>query len=239
MCLSITNLKKVYLKRKLKKKWRFWRLFRNFFLRKHRKRNFTRIKWVLNQKRIIWHQLANIYGKKIKNLIFSNHKTKKIFDTKFDGLLQKLELRLGILLVRMNFCKTLLISNVNILNAKIVVNGKKKHPNYQVQINDLISRKIIQENNQSRLKWSLNLNRWKWRRYKKKRRRLYRSKLRKSKRSRLYFMIKQNLIFNFMEINYLIYWGILIRIPLIGEIVYKNKKRFLLGSLLRKIHFFY
>jgi hypothetical protein len=31
----------------------------------------------------------------------------------------------------------------------------------------------------------------------------------------------------------------LIRLPLLGEIIYKNKKWFLFGGLLRKIHFLY
>jgi len=83
-----------------------------------------------------------MYGKKIKNLIYTNHRTSKIFNAKFDSLLRKLELRLNILLIRINFSPKLLISNQNILNSKILVNGKKKHPNYQVRIFDVISKRI-------------------------------------------------------------------------------------------------
>ena len=99
-----------------------------------------------------------MYGKKIKNLIYTNHRTSKIFNAKFDSLLRKLELRLNILLIRINFAPKLLISNQNILNAAILVNGKKKHPNYQVRISDVISKKMSNSVNSTyRIKMNFHL----------------------------------------------------------------------------------
>jgi ribosomal protein S4 len=99
-----------------------------------------------------------MYGKKIKNLIYTNHRTSKIFNAKFDSLLRKLELRLNILLIRINFAPKLLISNQNILNATILVNGKKKHPNYQVRISDVISKKMSDSVNSTyRIKMNFHL----------------------------------------------------------------------------------
>jgi hypothetical protein len=77
-----------------------------------------------------------MYGKKIKHIIYVNHCSKKIFNSKFNLLLIKLELRLSILLFRINFTTKLL--NSNSLKMAFFVNGKIKHANYQICLNDLI-----------------------------------------------------------------------------------------------------
>lgn len=74
--------------------------------------------------------------------MYSNHKKKKIFNSKFDNVLQKLELRLSILLVRINFVPSLALAKESIKESNIVVNGKKRHPNYQVKLQDFISKNI-------------------------------------------------------------------------------------------------
>jgi hypothetical protein len=81
-----------------------------------------------------------MYGKKIKNMIYTKHRTKKIFNVKFDKLICNLELRLNILLVRINFMTKLSLRYQNTSNIVFLVNGKKKHQNYQVKIQDVISK---------------------------------------------------------------------------------------------------
>ena len=49
----------------------------------------------------------------------------------------------------------------------------------------------------------------------------------------------QNLIINYMQIHYNIYSGILLRKPLLGEILLSNYKRMLSKNLLKKIYTLY
>ena len=70
-------------KRKLKKKWRFWRTFKFFFLKNKTLRFFSKIKWFFNQRRILWHHLSTVYGKKIKALVFKKVSKKIAFGSFF------------------------------------------------------------------------------------------------------------------------------------------------------------
>ena len=250
MNFKIILKKKAFVKRKLKKKSRFWRLFKKFFLKKKRKTSFYRLNWLINHKRIMWHQLTSVYGKKIKNILYSGHTNKKIFNTKFDNVLRKLELRLCVLLVRINLVRNLVIAQEYIKDSKIVVNGKKKHPNYQIRLQDLIvknnsksSSKFLLPNSKIN-KWKRWYYRWKWRRVKAKFKnrskiRVLKQRFKRLRRTRMYWLVKKNMVFNFLEINYSIWASILIRYPLLGEILHKNKKRFLFSGLLRKVYLLY
>jgi hypothetical protein len=233
----IIKTNKKFIRKKLKKKWRFWRLYKLFFLRQKKKNFFCKIKWLFNEKRIIWHQLSQIYGKKIKHIIYANHCSKKIFNSKFDSLLVKLELRLNIILFRINFLKKLLF--VNSLKNLFFVNGSIKHINYQVCSNDLIYNTNINGFFFGKLKNCLSFSFWKWRKFRRKYKKQIRQFFKSQNRYRVYFLFQQNIVFNFVEINYFIYSSILIRFPLLGEIIYKNKKRFLFSGLLQKIHYLY
>ena len=63
-----------------------------------------------------------------------------------------------------------------------------------------------------------------------------RKKIKKLKRFKyIYRLLKTNYILNFMEINYSFFLSFLLRLPLLGEIIYRNKKKLLTSSLLRKI----
>lgn len=227
------NYTKQFVFRKLKKKWRFWRVFRFYFLRTKKKHFFPKIKWLFNQRRIIWHQLAVIYGKKIKNWAYTNHKSKIIFNSKFGSILCKLELRLNILMLRMNFVNKLQQADSFISDGNIVVNGVCKHKRYSLQKSDVISLKfsILKIGDSKRFKKL----RWKphnWRKWRRKTRK-------NQKRRNMYYLLRKNFLFNFMEINYYYYFGILLRFPLLGEIVSRNKKNLLTSRLLQKILFIY
>jgi len=218
--------------RKLKKKWRFWRVFRFYFLRSKKKNFFPKINWLFNQRRIIWHQLSVIYGKKIKNWVYTNHKSKKIFNSKFGSILCKLELRLNVLLVRMGFVNKLRQADFFIFEGKVKVNFFVKHKRYSVCKNDLIFF-IITFAKIRHLK-RFKKNRWKYSKWKK-----WKIQSKNKRFQRIFFSLKKNFIFNFMEINYYYYFSTLLRPPLLGEISYRNKKRFLTSRLLQKIYFIY
>ena len=221
-----------FILRKVKKKWRFWRVFRFFFLRSQKKNFFTKIKWFFNQRRILWHQLSVVYGKKIKNFVYSNHKSKKIFNSKFGSILCKLELRLNILIVRMGFIDKLRMADQFIQEGKVTVNFFIKHRRYLIRINDLIcfTNFFLKSHNFKRFK-KISWRYSKWNKWKKQ------SKNKKFRQ--IYFSLKKSFIYNFMEINYYYSFSILIRHPLIGEISYRNKKNFLTTCLLQKVYFFY
>lgn len=219
-----------FFRRKLKKKWRFWRSFKFFFLRRYQKKNFFfKLIWNFNYKRILWHQLSSIYGKKIKNLVYSRSKSKKLFNKKFIDILCCLELRLNILLLRICFSDKLIKSNQLIKKGKIKVNGFVKHQNYIVLKNDFICYFNFSK--------TLRINKRKWRRYMWKRWKRIKGK-NKFIRS-IFFSLKKNYVFNFIEINYRFFLAIVLRKPLLGEIIYKNKKQLLTRKILHKIYFLY
>jgi ribosomal protein S4 len=114
-----------FFKVKRKKKWRHWRSFKFFFLFRKSLSFFSKLKWLFNQKRILWHYFSSLYGKKFKSLIYKKAFRKIAFGKFFFFIITFLELRLGVLLIRMRFSSKLIESNNLIANGFILVNGKK------------------------------------------------------------------------------------------------------------------
>jgi ribosomal protein S4 len=136
--MYLKKISKIYEKKKLKKKWRFWREFKFFFLNNQKKKFFTRSKWICNQKRIIWHQISSMYGNKIKNLAYNTNKYKLTFNSRFFNLIIFLETRLNITLLRLGFCSKLLHANKNIADQIVYVNNRWKNENYVLKIGDIL-----------------------------------------------------------------------------------------------------
>ena len=136
---NVINLNTYIRKTKIKKKFRHWRSFKFFFLRKKKKTNFVKLKLLFNYKRIIWHQLIKVYGKQIKNILYSKKKIKTIFNTNFFFFLRFLESRLNIIILRARFFSKLLLINNFISNNKIHVNKKNKKKTYLIKPKDWIS----------------------------------------------------------------------------------------------------
>ena len=230
----IKNKKKInyFIKKKAKKKWRFWRAFKFYFLRRKKKFYFFRMKWLFNKKKILWRQLSVVYGKRIKNKVYHNNKSKVIFNKRFMFILRNLELRLNVLLVRLHFVTKLLQANIVILKNKVRVNGEAKHKCYLVSIGDLITyhKKDMCSKRFKKLKWK----RYRWKQIK-----IKKKKLKKKRIVNMYFLLRKNFILNFMEINYYYFSAILLRNPCLGEISYRNKKQLLRSTILKKIYFIY
>jgi ribosomal protein S4 len=83
-----------------------------------------------------------MYGKKIKNLAYTKHKSKVIFNSKFGGVLCELELRLNVLMLRMGFVKKLQQADFIISAGRFVVNNVIKHKRHSLSVGDLTSFKI-------------------------------------------------------------------------------------------------
>jgi ribosomal protein S4 len=238
-----SKISKKFIVWKLKKKWRFWRSFKFYFLRQKKKFFFPRISWLFNQKRIIWHQLSVIYGKKIKNQAYSHHKSKFLFNSRFGSLLTQLEIRLNIVLLRLCFTDKLQKANEIIESGNIRVNSAYKHSRYLLSKGDLIiyNKRMLKKRKLKMIRYfrqirTGRLKRMIWRKLKKYP--VLKKGIKKKNRNYI-FSLRRNFIFNFMEINYRCFSAILLRYPLLGEISYRNKKRLLTSTLLNKIYFLY
>ncbi len=217
-------------KHKLKKKWRFWRTFKFYFLKDKTLRFFTKIKWFFNQKRIIWRHLATMYGKKIKSLVFNNVSKKIVFDGPFFLTLAFFELRLNILIVRMGFATKLFIANELIRKGDILINNKKKSIHYLTRIKDVVQKQKqsnLHDGKHKRIKRH-NWGFYYWRKWKKK----------QDTKIRM-FLRRQVLYLNFIEINYRISSGIVLRKPLLGEVLLVSQKKILSTTMLKKLYYLY
>lgn len=215
-------------KKKLKKKWRFWREFKFFFLRKRKKKLFYKIKWWHNQKRIIWKQLCTLYGKKVKKLNYKKNQTKFLFGSRFFDVLSLLELRLSVLILRMGFYK---FESKNCLKYKdVTINGVSKKKYYTVRIGDVICRKwFFKHTNRKKISFK---KRYIWRWWFKKNR----NKTKRLQCNR-FWLSKKSVYVNYIEVNFKLFGGILLRKPKFGEIILENKKRMLTVKLFKKAYY--
>ena len=248
-----------FVKHKLKKKWRFWRLFKRYFLGRKKKNFFYKLKWVFNQKRIMWHQLLALYGKKIKQSVYSKNQTKLIFGSRFFNSLSFLELRLNVLVMRIRFASKVIESSKLIDLGLVRVNGSKRTKNYIVRVGDILKREYgsnkieltINSLFSKGLPFSIAIEpaitqafglekrqeRLKWRRH------LWNKW--ETKNRNLNFKVKpvsfvrQNIFINYIETNYKVFTAILLYKPKVGEILLVNKKSMLCLKLLRKIYLLY
>ena len=152
----------VFFKKKLKKKWRFWRQFKFYFLKLKKKNFFFKLKWIFSQRKILWHQFAEYYGKGIKHLAFIKNQSKRAFNTNFFSILIRLENRINIILVRLSIFSKLLQANTYIANNKITVNNKLKSYNFLITVGDIIVCRNIFKSFFNK-KW---FNFFKWRKFK-------------------------------------------------------------------------
>ena len=222
---------------KLRKKWRFWRGFKQFFIHKKKITFFKKLQWNYNEKRLIWHQFLQIYVPKLKSFI-AKKKNKHYF-----LLLNFLELKLAVVLLRSKFYTKLNNCYDGIKKNLISVNGNiinKK--NYQLQKLDLFQKrrhinKII--NKKKTIKYLSRIKRLKWRKFRWKKARFLFWKIRRQSNFNLYLSRKTTSSFNFLEINYKIPGGIIIKKPFINEIIINRQKNLLSSKILKKIFFLY
>jgi len=239
--LKVNGFLQARRKTKLKKKWRFWRSFKFYFLRKKSLSYFSKLKWFFNQTRIIWHYFTSLYGKKIKSLIFNKTSNKIAFGKSFIAIIVFLELRLNILLLRMRFATKQLESNILIKKGFILVNGALKTKNYLARINDIIKKTIVLPLSYvPRLKtciWRHKWRKYKWISHKKiLKRRAW--KLGKKRRN-VFWLSKTVLSVNFLEINYVIWACLLIKLPTFGEVLISKSQKYLSSTMLKKIYFLF
>jgi len=222
---------------KLKKKWRFWRFFKKAFLTQKKITFFEKLNSRFNYIRIICHQLNKIYSCKIKNII-SKKITRNKNSLKFVFFFKIFELKLSTLLLRSRFFYKI----VNCLNAiklkLITVNGIIiNNTKFLVSIKDLLQKCRTKKKN--KFPMYTRLKRLKWRNFRWKKARFLFWKIRRQSHFNLFWIKKQNTHLNYLEINYKIPAFIVLRSPLIKEIVLLKQSKLITNTLLKKIYFLY
>ena len=220
---------------KLKKKWRFWRFFKRYFLKSKKRNIFTKLKWLFYHKKIIWHQIVVLYGKLFKKKNFKLHERK--FGKCFFRLLSYLELRLNIFLVRINFVSKINDANKIIGKRQVFINLKSKKVGYLVKVNDLVENRsshIIRKQYKKAIKkW----RRFSWHRW--RRARWVRYKIRCLRSSLRWNATRFAVVRNFVEIRQKSGLCILIRNPFWGEIFIDKKRLYLSSNFVRKVFYLY
>lgn len=223
---------------KKQKKWANWRQFKAFFLIKKKIKFFSRLKWRYNNMRILWHQLTKMYVPSIKKLI---SKWKRQKNSKFYILLNQLELRLSTLLIRARFCFKLINASNAIKFNLIRVNGFLINRIwYLANILDLIEKlRTLKIKTKKIVPSKIRVKRYKWRRYHWNKSKYVLWKVRRTSHFNLFLSKKQNIILNYLEINYKLPGFIIIKQPFIKELYLNQEIKTLTNSILKKIYFLY
>jgi len=141
---KVRNQSKVAHRWKLKKKWRFWRLFKNFFLIEKKKNSsavtnssfFTKLKIFYNYKRIVIKQYNILYNlAKSKSYNFFS---KYFGGVKFIKVLTELEMRFSVVVLRLFFAKNITQAENLIKDKKILINNTYKNFKYTLKPKDLL-----------------------------------------------------------------------------------------------------
>jgi hypothetical protein len=220
---------------KLKKKFRFWRLFKSYYLFKKKINFFIKLKWLFNNRRILRHQYKSLYGLSQRRL---HLRLKSFYGKKpdFFNFLIKNELQLHIILLRSRLVFKVINSLKAIKNNLIAVNGAiASRYHFFLTISDIIQKNV--KIRFFRLKTSYRLHKWRKHRWRTVRFR-YRCK-RYPKYINLYLFSKQNVSFNYIQVNYKILTAIIIRHPLISEIIISDARPIARKKLFRQLYFLY
>jgi len=79
-----------------------------------------------------------MYGNNFKKIMFRNTNKKYLFSKPFFKVLNNIEFKLKIFLLRINLSKNLLESKNMINNGLVKINGKSVNAQYIVKVNDCI-----------------------------------------------------------------------------------------------------
>ena len=222
---------------KLKKKWRFWRLFKRIFLSTKKITFFEKLNSRFNTIRIIYHQLNKLYSCKIKNIISKQLKIQKNIKN-FFFFFKSFELKLSTLLLRSRFFYKI-INCINAVKLKLItINGIIiNNTKFLVNTKDIVQKR--RKKKQKKTSWSNRVKRLKWRNFRWKKARFLFWKIRRQSHFNLFWTKKQNVFLNYLEINYKIPAFIVLKHPNINEIIILKQPKLLTTLLLKKIYFLY
>jgi hypothetical protein len=130
------NQKVVTKKFKLKKKWRFWREFKRYFLF-DKTHMFIKFRWLHNYKRILNHQYAEAYCVDLKSKL-SHIYRKKISKGRLFSYLLKFDYRIDILSTRIFNIKRIKWTWTLLYFGYLTINFKPVNRYYILKVNDII-----------------------------------------------------------------------------------------------------
>lgn len=255
-------ISKFKFKYRLLKRWRKWRVFKNLFLKQKKKIQFQKLRSFIFVQKIIKKQYAWLYGKAINRTVFKNSQSKFVIDSFFFNTLSILEQRLGILVVRMFYVSfleidTMLKSYCIIMNGKEFKSKKILVPSSSyISIIDIFSLK----KKLTLVNW-FKVNCWYWFNWL----RFYKtisiwhqngvgclictnsSYIRKKVHQRSYYKLsiklfwslKSFLSINYIEVSVKYLIGILLRKPVLGEVILNNKIKSTHSYVLSKVYLTY
>ena len=133
---SIMSTKVVTKKFKLKKKWRFWREFKRYFLY-DKTHILIKFKWLHNYKKILNHQYLESYNVGLQSKICRIYK-KKISKSRLFSYLLNFDYRIDILSMRIFKIKRLKLTWALLYFGYLTVNFKPVTRYYILKVNDII-----------------------------------------------------------------------------------------------------
>jgi hypothetical protein len=169
----------------------------------------------------------------VKQSVYYKKLSKFAFGVRFVHVLTQLEVRFNILVLRLRFARTLAGANNLVASGTVTVNSKLKNKNFLVANGDLIckaiklvnTKNIVNSFEQRDPHIKFLFVRKKWRR--------------KKKRVRYLWHIKRVLLMNYLLVNYKVRTAVLVRKPLMGEILLNRDKRLVSWQLIKKIYSLY
>lgn len=212
------------------------RLFKRTFIFRKKTTFFKRLQTYFNEARLVWRQFSKYYLKKNQRVLIK-YKT-KVGHQRFFYFLQKLELRLSTILIRSRFFYKLSNACNAIKLGFILINGIViKKVNYMVNVLDLFQKRrtLLSENFFN--KRQQRLDRLVWRHYRWKKARFIFWQVRRASDLNMYHIKKESCMINYLEINYKIPAGIILRNPFFKELVWKKQPGVLKPRILQKIYF--
>jgi len=203
---TLSNFKDTKVSIKLKKKFRYWRLFRNSFLAKKKAFFFIKSRSFYNLKRTIKHQFSYVYGVSFKSIGLT------VLNLHFLDFIINQELKLYIVIVRSFLCSNIHEAFKQIrLNLVSVNSSIVPSPHASVMVGSIIIKC------RNALNRNVRVNKYSWRRQ-----RWYkaRNKLKRYSKARYmnpFFLFKKSLILNYMEVNINARSTIVIKRPICKE----------------------
>lgn len=214
---------------KLKKKWRFWRVFKRYCLLRGTSTRFFKFRLVFDRKRVIWYNFRNVYGSQAKHWTYYRRFKKFACGVRFLKVLVQLETRLNVFALRVGFEKTLTAVNSLINSCFLIVNNQYKTKNFLVTNGDLVYRSLPTWIYTKKLFFDPRVKFFFARR----------ANWRTKRKFKYFWRIKKTGLMNYALINYKINSVVLVRKPLMGELILNRDKRLLSWQLIKKIYLLY
>lgn len=207
------------------KKKGIWQLFKRFFLWKKKINFLSRFSWLFNNLRILNRHYLKSYNFKNKKQFKAKYKLcLKHSSFKSYNFLSQLELRIDLLLIKINFVNDIKKSKNLIISKQVTINQKIiNQPNYIMKINDLlyINNNLNPYSNWIKLRKKIYCRKRRW----------YKDKTIKDFKFKLLY---KNMINNFLQINYRLGSFVYIRLLFNNEILKRFKFKELNFNLIKK-----